>query len=155
MTAPAPPSDDEKRLYYYGFPSQPKLVARSDAESTPWALETDGKPTPKCLDPVNRHPMVELWDDSNGSLRREVIRCSNGVKWNAIEIFRIGDCRLRWSHRRNDVPKPPVKLLISVDSDSLHWPQAWDIAKDCREVLQAHGLEDVHCEIRESRIMQL
>lgn len=144
------PSDEEQQDYYYGLYSRPKLIARSS--DTTWApkisqLAGDFGPVPKRMGPVGRHPLVELWNNSTGSVRNEIIQCLKGCQWNAIDIVRIGyiDATDKW----------PIIMLISVDPGSTTWADGNYIVRRCKEVLSRHNVNDVECEMKEGQLLNL
>lgn len=150
MDAAVEPTQQERDLYYHGIPSRPKLVARSSPE--PWVLvqsEWSG-PRRKAMYAVGDHPIVAIWnDDASTSLRAQVIDLlsKRDVNWHAIDVLRIG-----YREAPNDAP---VVVFISVERDSLTWERGHAVAVQCRLLLLQYELSDVHCEIKESRLVYL
>ncbi|KAH7153493.1 hypothetical protein EDB81DRAFT_758438 [Dactylonectria macrodidyma] len=153
---PAPPSIEEQQYYYYGLPSKSKLVARSSSD--PWAFrdnwstptadtkEVEAKrkakmPIEKALGVVGPHIIADLWNVSTGPLRIEILQALSGVKWTAIDILRIGYVKIPNSDEK---PEQPITLLISVEPDSISWSQGYEVVMQCRQILQRHGINDVH-----------
>ncbi|KAI7771508.1 hypothetical protein LZL87_010948 [Fusarium oxysporum] len=97
-----PLSRKESRGYYTGLPDCPTLVERS-------TTVYDNDVYEKLLDPVEKHAVVPLWNDSAGSLRRKILEAVKGVDWNAIDIFRCGYTSLGYCHLVR-----PVILFVSV-----------------------------------------
>ncbi|KAF9783599.1 hypothetical protein IL306_008893 [Fusarium sp. DS 682] len=143
-----PPSIREFRAYYSGLPDGPNLVARSS--TTPWKpCPTDVDSFLKLLDPVEKHPVVPLWNDSAGPLRRKVLEAVKDIDWNAIDILRCGS-----SHEGDHYLVRPVILFVSVEPESTTWSHGRAVALKCRDILREHGINDVEVEIKESRITQ-
>lgn len=103
----------------------------------------------KSLGPVGRHPIVDLWNDSAGSLRQTILEALESVPWVAIDILRIGYNGNRESEEKFD---QPITLLISVVPESTQWSQGHPVVMRCRTILQQHGIYDIHCEMKESRV---
>ncbi|KAH8649001.1 hypothetical protein BGZ61DRAFT_469636 [Ilyonectria robusta] len=146
----APPSFEEQVSYYYGLPSRPKLVARSSTD--PWVDKFDFAtqfPVGKLLNPVGRHPIVGLWN-TDGPLRRDIVLALDGVEWTVIDVLRLGYTRKMSTE--TEEPEHPVTLLISVKTDSTPWEQGHAVVMQCREILQQHGISDVHCEMKEAQV---
>ncbi|GJC90038.1 hypothetical protein ColLi_12876 [Colletotrichum liriopes] len=138
-------TERERAWFYYGLPSQPKLVARSS--STLCRFGVDGwSSDPKPLTVVGEHDIVGKWNDEPSSLRNQVldILTREKVDWQAVDVLRIGYV----GH------KMPVILSISVAPDTLSWALGDQVAGHCRSAPLEHGL-DVHCEIKESRLASL
>lgn len=84
------PSEEEKAKYYYGLPSQPRLVARSNWE-TKWHLrKEDNHVVRKRLGHIGGHPIVDAFN--NTSLYDDIIDMldSNANGWNCLDTIRIG-----------------------------------------------------------------
>lgn len=143
-----PPSEEEQQRYYYGLPSQPKLVARSS--TTPWRPQQDQWPIGKLLDPVGKHKIVGLWNDSTGPLRRDILNAVAYLNWTAIDILRIG--YERKNELTGEIFDHPVTLFISVGEDSTPWPLGHATVMQCFRILQQYGIIDVNVEMKESRV---
>lgn len=143
-----PPGAEEQEYYYYGLPSNPKLIARTSTNI--WANPQMPGPTTftgtfnmyrKMLQPVGRHPLLhQLWNNANSSLRVQIIDAVGSIQWNAIDILRIG-----FPHEDS-----PITLMIAVTPDTLSWSQGYTTAAQCKSILEQHGIYGVECEIRES-----
>ncbi|KAG9501874.1 hypothetical protein J7337_007572 [Fusarium musae] len=141
-----PPSRKEFRSYYSGLPDCPYLVARSTM--TPWNGPVyDWDVYDRILDPVEKHAVVPLWNDSTGPMRRKILEAVQDIDWNAIDILRCGSAD---SNDRHLVR--PVILFVSVKPESTTWLDGRAVTLKCRDVLQEHGINDVEVEIKESRI---
>lgn len=139
---PSPPSETESKLYYYGLPSRPPLVARSS--TTPWKEPTGSEAycEAKELRPVYNHALQEVW---KAGLAREVIAVldSMEVKFTSIDIVRIG------------IPEQshfPVIIWIGVTPGSLSGEDGVVVVSKCRGLLEKHDITDVDVEIRESEV---
>ncbi|KAH6982194.1 hypothetical protein BKA56DRAFT_720531 [Ilyonectria sp. MPI-CAGE-AT-0026] len=144
------PSFEEQVGYYYGLHSRPKLVARSSTD--PWVSKFDFAtqyPIGKLLNPVGRHPIVGLW---NTELQRDIVLALDGIQWNVIDVLRLGYERVLNTPEDAEQPEHPVTLLISVKEDSTPWEQGHAVVMRCREILQQHGISDVHCEMKEAQV---
>ncbi|KAM0084196.1 hypothetical protein ACKRZS_003546 [Fusarium odoratissimum] len=86
-----PPGRKESCGYYTGLPDCPTLVGRS-------TTVYDNEVYEKLLDPVEKHAVVPLWNDSAGPLRRKILEAVKGVDWNAIDILRCGSTSLGHCH---------------------------------------------------------
>lgn len=110
------------RLYYKGLPSYPRLVARSSTE--PWEEQIVWDcpywtyTRTKSLSPPGRHPLVTVWNDSTGPLRREIIEALSGINWLVINILRLGyDRKVEAGVDERGL----VTLLVSVELESVTW----------------------------------
>ncbi|GAB1318438.1 hypothetical protein MFIFM68171_08648 [Madurella fahalii] len=143
MAAITEPSDVEKELYYYGLPSCPRLVARSDFLTVPWAPRIEDEFTvTKELKNVGSHEIVDIYDSS---LRDKIVSRLDSTEWTSIDVVRIGYFGSSFY---------PVILWIGVTPGSLTSQEGLDIALGCRSELTRAGL-DVHCEIREAAVTTL
>lgn len=138
------PSRKEVRSYYRGLPDSPNLVARSTA--TPW---NDNAVYERLLDPVGKHAIVPLWNDSTGSLRCKILEAVENIDWNAIDILRCGST----DFKDRDLVRPVV-LFVSVEPRCTTWLNGRAVSLRCRKVLREHGIHDVEVEVKESRITQ-
>ncbi|KAL6693657.1 hypothetical protein J3F84DRAFT_68575 [Trichoderma pleuroticola] len=142
-----PPPEEEARLYYYGLPSRPRLIARSGTRE--WVNPQMPEPTtflgtqnmyPRVLQPVGRHPRLQQqWNDGSSSLRGQILGAVGGINWIALDILRVG---LNGEYT--------LTLMIAVLPDSLSWSDGHPIALRRKGILQAHGIQEAECEIRES-----
>ncbi|KAJ9414973.1 hypothetical protein QL093DRAFT_2105520 [Fusarium oxysporum] len=123
------PSDRERRMYYCGLPSGPKLVARSSI--TPW-FQPHEWPKNKRLDVATGHKIQQLWNDPQGSLRKLIIGTSAASTGPPLT-----SCAL-------------VTMLISVTENSTSFRQAEATIIACKDILIRFGLNDVEVEMKES-----
>ncbi|KAJ3459783.1 hypothetical protein MRS44_015856 [Fusarium solani] len=148
-----PPSEEEVKCYYVGLPGKPRLVARSSSD--PWTgPQTDlGWTRGKTLDPVDQqHPIVALWNDSAGPLRRDFLEALDRIQWLAIDILRLGYQNVRGT--LDESPINPVTVLVSVVPSSTTWNAGVNVVLRCRGILRRHGIHDVEVEMKESTISQ-
>ncbi|KAH7216865.1 uncharacterized protein BKA55DRAFT_717775 [Fusarium redolens] len=134
------PSNRERRMYYYGLPSGPRLVARSS--TTPWSQPREW-PERKKLGVATGHKIQQPWNDLQGSLQQLIINTLSGIDWTAIDILRV-------SYEDTYEDKCPVTMLISVSKDSTSFRQAEAAIIACRDILIRFGLDDVEVEMKES-----
>lgn len=142
------PSKEEQLGYFFGLGSCPKLVARTSTDR--WQQRCDGGVTlgKKLSSPGNKHPII-MWNDSDGSLRQDIMKALGASYWTAVDILRVG---------YEDSPKygpqeQPITMLLSVTPGSTRWIDGQFIVDKCREILQQHNITDVHCEMMESRVI--
>ncbi|KAF5591519.1 uncharacterized protein FSUBG_10445 [Fusarium subglutinans] len=141
------PSERERRSYYYGLPSCPKLVARSS--TAPWNQPYEW-PDRKRLYVATGHAIQQPWNDPNSPLQRLIIATLDGIDWTAIDILRIGYKSFGDDYRR--IPELPVTMLISVSTNSTTFQEAEAVIIACKEILARFNLDDVEVEIKESVI---
>ncbi|KAF5251024.1 hypothetical protein FANTH_3785 [Fusarium anthophilum] len=139
------PGERERRMYYHGLPSCPKLVARSS--TTPWNQPYEW-PDRKRLFVATGHAIQQPWNDPNSSLQRLIIATLDGIDWTAIDILRIGYESYGDDYRR--IPERPVTMLISVSTNSTTFQVAEAAIIACKEILTRFNLDDVEVEIKES-----
>ncbi|KAK1993612.1 hypothetical protein LX36DRAFT_661359 [Colletotrichum falcatum] len=139
------PTRYERDSFYHGLPSRPKLVARSS--STPLRLGVDGWSSDrKTLAVVGKHAIVGKWNEEPSPLRNQIlgVLSRKNADWHAVDVLRIGYAD----------EEMPVIVSISVSAGTA-WEVGDAVARDCRRALVEHGLDDVHCEIKESRLADL
>ncbi|KAH7310567.1 hypothetical protein B0I35DRAFT_481871 [Stachybotrys elegans] len=143
---PMPPSDKEAEHYYDGLPSRPRLVARSS--QTPW--ERKDTTYRKQLFPVDDGRLASLWNQPRtpGTLKFDLINSLDGLEWSSIDLLRIG------FPRRPDEGRPTV-VLVTVRPGSTTGEDGVKFAVKAKLVLEEHGFDHVHCEIKESEVKRL
>jgi len=142
-TAPYPPSSIESKFFYYGIPSQPRLVARSSLDV--W-LEPTGPEAyflPKESSPIGLHPLREIWEATVGP-DMVLYLDSKGVEWTSLDPVRMGYA---------SESSPPVIVWIGVVPGSLTAEKGVEVATQCRNILSAYNI-DIHVEIRESVVLR-
>lgn len=129
------PSEEEAQLYYIGLPSEPRLIARTSTE--PWVRRSNrGWTLYKSLEPVGKHSIVMLWNQSLGSLRRRILQAISMLQWTAVDILRL---RYEPVTNNQDVPLDnPVTMLVSVEPGSTSWSLGVSAALECRFILQQY-----------------
>jgi hypothetical protein len=124
--------------------SQPRIVATT----IPLRRRPDDGAgfTTRSLQPVLRHAIIEPWNTPNSHLREDIIDVleSHNLQWLAIDVLRVGFG-----------DQGPVTILISVDLRSTDGHLGNLVVRRCKAILKGHGLGDVECEIKESRINNL
>ena len=138
------PSLEERQFYYSGLRGRPLLVARSSVE--PWTRRfEDFHQVGKAVHPVGKHAIVELWSEKLIPQLREKLA---NFAWQSLDLVRIG------YHSSNTEPPTdfPVILWISVKPNSTDWNSGQQCIWKCMEILRAHSLLDVQCEIREGQL---
>ena len=137
-SSPRVPSFEESTLYYYGLPSQPRLVARTT--TTPWEYGTA-----KELRPIGDHKnLKKVWQD-NFPKQLFGLLSDLKVEWTSIDIIRIA--------RVGDIDAPAI-LWLGVMPKSLSCEKGVEVAVKCKKLLLEHGISDVDCEIREAKILR-
>ncbi|OTA65387.1 hypothetical protein K449DRAFT_320065, partial [Hypoxylon sp. EC38] len=134
-------------LYYYGLPSNPRLVARSSRKAWEGVPPGEPHPRPKTLQPVSDRSVVDKWDLK---LQKQIINALGATKWTSINILRIG-----YGGDQENVSSWPVVLWIGVSNGSTDWTRGMGVVAECIDILEHHGLLNVECEIKESEIQNL
>ncbi|TCD61326.1 hypothetical protein EIP91_008587 [Steccherinum ochraceum] len=144
MTAIA--SRTEARCYYYGLPSRPYLVARTDL--IPWEMPTGPEAylMPKEFRMVGHHKIEDIWENDLAPKIHAVLDSSK-VDWTSTDLVRIG-----YVHEAVD---SNLIVCIGVEPDTLPFDVGIDVALQCKQVVLDSGIEDVEVEIRESNITSL
>ncbi|KAF3066789.1 hypothetical protein CFAM422_009017 [Trichoderma lentiforme] len=151
LTFPIPPTEEECKLYYYGLPRCPRLVARSSShvwvkrQMPPGRTAPIGNENlvPKALVPCSEHPAYQLWFNPECPLQKQIIQVVSVAAWTAIDIFGVG-----YNDGVNE--EFPATLMVTVKPGKLSWSAGYDIARRCKSILEAYNILDVECEIRES-----
>ncbi|TFY52100.1 hypothetical protein EVJ58_g10202 [Rhodofomes roseus] len=139
--APYIPSVVEAANYYYGFPSKPRLVARSSCDVWMRPTGPEAYLVPKGLMPLGSHSLATAWEDI---VSPALSRCldEKGVNFLTMTPARINIV---------DQPSHPVVVLVGVEPGSLTHELGIEAAVACHSVLIANSILDVHVEIRESK----
>jgi len=143
--APYPPSPLEAKLYYYGIPSQPVLVARSSANVWVQPTGPGAYHIPKESSPISSHPLTAIWEATVAPALVQYLD-SKGVNMTSIDPIRMG--------YESESP-PPVIVWIGVLPQSLSVEDGINVATHCKGILSTHNIDDVHVEIRESEVIHL
>jgi hypothetical protein len=133
---PGVPSPEESKFYYYGLPSQPRLVARTT--TTPWEASDVAE-----LRPCNHKALNEALEND---LPEQLFGLLDElkIKWTSVDIVRIA--------RTEDAWHAPVILWLGVMPESLSGEKGVELAVKCKKLLLERGISDVDCEIRESKV---
>ena len=146
------PSAEEQDLYYFGLPSQPKLVARSSTAAWEKLVDRTDPFWPsmrtKSLSPPGRHPLAPLWNDTNGTLRKDIIKALAAVEWHAIDVACLGYDSLNGEEPEGP---QPITLFVSVEPATVAWEEGHRIVMQCKAILERHGISDIDCEMKESK----
>lgn len=139
-----PPSSMESKYYYYGLPSQPRLVARSSPNVWVEPSGFEAYLSPKETSPVGLHPLCNVWEAAVGPAIIDYLG-RKAVEWTSLDPVRIGDA---------GAPSPPVIVWIGVVPNTLSPQDGVEVATGCKAILSAHKMDDVHVEIRESLVVR-
>ena len=170
------PAQDEQDGYYYGVPSQPKLIARTSTfKWTPERVHGDELcKVKKQLVAVGLHraavltqPGQDMWEDLN-----EVLYCAHGLQTTNMQIVRVKlqphladllhgksspyklpplfDLAFQTADCRTEAEREGiVTLIVDLKSNSVSWSVALKAALECKEVLEEYGCAGIEVEIRE------
>lgn len=140
--APYVPSAVEAACYYYGLPSKPRLIARSS--SNVWMKPTGAEAylDPKELTPLGTHHLSAVWEEIVGPAMDLYLQ-EAGVECTTMNPLRIGIA---------GNSSPPAVIFVGVNPGSLSPERGIDVAVHCRSILVQNGINDVHVEIRESKV---
>ena len=139
---PSPPTVSEAQCYYYGLPSQPKLVARLSTNI--WAVPPEGYLPRKECSPIGRHPLQNVWEDVVAPAMITYLE-SKEVKWSSLDCVRMGNAGESFH---------PAIIWIGVIPGSLAHEKGVEVAVHCKSILVASDISDVHVEIRESEVIR-
>ena len=143
-TAPYPPSPVEAQHYYYGIPSNPRLVARSSTNIWVEPRSAEAYLVPKEASPLGFHPLQDIWEATVGPAVVSYLD-AEGVKCTSLDPVRMG---------YTGDSSPPAIIWMGVLHGSLTAEIGIRVATDCKGILSAHGIPDVHVEIRESEVFR-
>ena len=136
----------EAKHFYEGLPSKPVLVARTSPTlwEEPTGLEANW--TLKELHPASPSPEFTIaWRGVLGSDFVQLLD-SEDVKWNSIDVVRIGvagQC------------SAPVIIWVGVVPGALSSRDGAFVASKCQGLLNRSHFTDVYVEIRESVVRRL
>ncbi|KAI0732063.1 hypothetical protein C8Q72DRAFT_882828 [Fomitopsis betulina] len=134
------PSVVEAANYYYGFPSKPRLVARSSCDVWMRPTGPEAYLVPKGLMPLGSHSLATVWEDI---VSPALSRCLDEKEVNFLTMTPAHVYIV-------DQPSHPVVVLVGVKPGSLTHELGIEAAVACHSVLIANSILDVHVEIRES-----
>ncbi|KAF9778340.1 hypothetical protein BJ322DRAFT_1092749 [Thelephora terrestris] len=138
--APYIPSEVEERHYLYGFPSKPRLIARSSADV--WMKPTGAEAylEPKELTPLGTHRLNGVWEDTVGPAMDRYL-LEKQVQCSILNPLRIGIA---------GKPSPPAFILVGVNPGTLSPELGIEVAVHCHSILLQNGIDDIHVIICES-----
>ena len=153
-----PPSDEEARLFYLGLPSLPRLIGRASAGIDLWespAEQFAREPAiagyhiaeKKVISSLGQHRICSEWHN----VQPRVLESIEGVPWTSVDVCRIGD---------PEVPRNERAVVVWIgiapeDQSPLPWPVVAGVLRTCRGILDAAGLVDVDCQLREAQVVTL
>ncbi|KAG8806641.1 hypothetical protein FRC17_004889, partial [Serendipita sp. 399] len=143
-TAPYPPSPVEAENYFYGIPSEPGLVARSSTDVWVEPRGIEAYLIPKESRPLGFHPLQEIWETKVGPAMVEYLD-TNRVECTSLDPIRMGYA---------GDSSPPAIIWMGVLRGSLTAEIGVQVATHCKGILSAHGIDDIHIEIRESEVIR-
>jgi hypothetical protein len=121
---PYPPSPVEARCFYYGIPSQPRLVARSSTNVWVEPTGPEAYLIPKESRPVGLHPLREIWEATVGLAMVKYLD-SKGVKWTSLDPIRMGYA---------GESSPPAIVWVGVVPGSLFAEDGVEVATHCKSL---------------------
>ncbi|KFA77268.1 hypothetical protein S40288_01254 [Stachybotrys chartarum IBT 40288] len=136
------PKSVEKTAYYYGLPSQPRLVARSDDDIFAVNWKKHCSPAGILIQEIDpHHPIIEPWNSKDSSVRKEILDELQKVDWLTIDLISIVS--------KEDRRTPT--LLITVAPGSANWLLGHAIVMECKMILQGHhDGQVIECQIKEA-----
>ena len=144
--APLPPvSELEATRYYWGLPSNPRLIARTGRPwYPPWGPEAYSRANE--FRSLGKHKLFGIWED-NLALKVHNILNQNQVNWSSTEIVRIAYV---------DEPDGDLILWIGVYSTPTRLSNdvGIEVAVQCKRLLIRYGIQDVDVELCESDFVQ-
>lgn len=138
------PTGPEAASYYYGLPTNPRLVARTGTAQFKQPQGDVGPRPFKVLCRVGPHDIAGPWHD--GTLTVRIMNALRALRWTAIDVVRIG-------YAGGDFF--PVTILVSVEPSSTGWPEGKAAVDVCEQVLHDSLLFDVNVEIKEGVVFNL
>lgn len=154
LTSPnlPPVSETEAKVWYYGLPSRPNLIARTGSVLFKLVPSYDagfpGHPETKELRIVGEHKIQDVWE-SELARKIHALLDEKQVDWTSTDVVRIAAIDEREVLRNNLV------LWIGVVPESLSYERGIDVALRCKRVLvDDYGIEDVDVEIRTSSVVK-
>jgi len=132
-------------MYYFGLPSKPKLVARSNGLDKPWQLHVqDQHVVLKQFYPV-KHAIDQKLEDAG--FVHAMLAALRPLDWNSLDLVCVG------YRDRDSTPEqvPQVIVWVGVPPGSTTCDEGYAAVMRVRQaLLNAGKLDDVHCEIREA-----
>ncbi|WVF71305.1 hypothetical protein IAT40_006108 [Kwoniella sp. CBS 6097] len=143
---PVRPSNVEYDGYYYGLPSEPRLLARSQVEE--WVPASNpvytAYPSRKHIYPVPvSHPVARIWTGPAGrAILAEIDKHTPFAT--SVDVLRI-------CYEGEADSSPPI-LWIGVLPGKVSVLAAEALVSGCKGVLQRNGMIDVEVELKESNV---
>ena len=133
------PTEDEITGYYFGLRSSPRLVARTSLPA--WEPHSEMLwRVQKELSNVGIHPIVDLYDEA---MRGQIVEALDGLHWSCVDVLRIG---------HENQKERPLILWIGVEKGSTTWKEGYSCLEKCQGILNAYGVGDIRCEMRETEM---
>lgn len=141
-------SEQEKAYYYYGLnrDSTPRLIARSSRAlfryqthdfTQGWPSETPA-PEQKGISTIGPHRIVEIYDEK---LRSKVLDILQEIKWQCIDIVRIG-------YPDEGAGKPIILVTGEEAETDIDPSQAQKAVDEIHLLMVENDLSDVHAEFK-------
>ncbi|KIH86448.1 hypothetical protein SPBR_08214 [Sporothrix brasiliensis 5110] len=162
--AAEPPSEEERATFFYGLPSRPRLVARTDVAERPWIA-----PLYREMEVVSDRDFVNRWNTAKTAVT-DALRTTlakHGADWTILLPVVLGAAVIRpaW----HDESKEPAKwaaleaqaadkvpsLLVGVRRGTCTWQNGLAAATDCRAVVAEHIGAHVHVYVAELGLISL
>ncbi|RXW12592.1 hypothetical protein EST38_g13262 [Candolleomyces aberdarensis] len=145
--------DREALGYFYGQYSRPKLVARTDSSTRPWATIVGGKrgwPTQRYLANVGYHErLASFW--LTPSKRDELVELLDSM---VVDVTSIDPVRIVEEDESDYSGEMTTvghrALAIAIKPDTLSREKGVGVVVACKALLAKHGIDDVECLIREA-----
>jgi len=139
--APYIPSEVEAKHYFYGLPSKPRLIARSNADVWMRPTGPEAYLEPKELTPLGIHRLNGVWEDIVGPAM-DTYLLEKQVQCSIMNPLRIGIA---------GKPSPPAFILVGVNPGSLSAELGIKVAIHCHSILLQNDIDDIHIIICESK----
>ena len=159
---PLPPSAEEAHLFFYGLPSQPKLVARTNSLTSPYT-----RPMIRVLCPVSDTGLIETWKACRLQLY-DALRSAltaHSIDWSAFLPLVVHGWPFKddsWGAPVYTCPMPKHEashfLVIGVRPGSCSWETGFAAATACRAILADHldaHSQDMHVLVAELALIPL
>ncbi|KAJ2936568.1 hypothetical protein H1R20_g523, partial [Candolleomyces eurysporus] len=150
--SPCVVEDQEAFTYFYGQHSRPKLIARSDSSTRPWATIEGGRgwPRKRYLANVGYHErLASFWLSSSKREMLVELLDSMSVEFTTIDPVRIIEQEaFDYYDRKTTVGHRA--LAIAIKPDTLSLEKGVEVVVACKTLLHQHGIDDIECLVREA-----
>ncbi|KAF8641510.1 hypothetical protein AX16_009937 [Volvariella volvacea WC 439] len=136
------PSEVEAKHYLYGFPSKPRLVARSNPDVWMKPTGPEAYLKPKEFIILGTHPLSTVWEDTVGPALDAYLLGQH------VQVSILNSYRIAVAGEASPPPSPFV--FVGVNHGTLSGQAGLDAALGCRSILIEKGFNDVHVIIYES-----